>query len=105
MKKLFVCKHCKGRNSVKAGLRKNKSGWVQKYYCKDCKRYFINRRGFEKYRTSSEVITSALDLRAKGLSLGDIVDHLDQHYRIKVSRQTILDWQNKFGEKLTSPRH
>jgi transposase-like protein len=43
-----------------------------------------------------------LDLRAKGVSLSNIVDHLDQHHRTKVTRKTILDWQNKFGKKLKS---
>jgi len=36
------------------------------------------------------------------MSLADVVDHLDQHHRVKVSRKTILDWQNKFGKKLKS---
>jgi len=62
----------------------------------------VNREGFENFRHSPEVITAALDLRAKGLSLADVVDHLDQHHRVKVSRTTILDWQKKFGKKLKS---
>lgn len=84
------------------GLRKNKSGWVQKFYCPDCGKYFVNRKGFENFRNKVEVITAALDLRAKGLSLAEVVDHLDQHHRVKVTRKTILDWQNKFGKKLKS---
>jgi len=60
----------------------------------------VNRKGFENYRTKADIITAALDLRAKGLSLSDVVDHLDQHYEKKVSRQTILDWQKKFGSKV-----
>lgn len=62
----------------------------------------MNRKGFENFRHNPEVITSALDLRAKGLSLADIVDHLDQHYKKKVTRKTILDWQKKFGGKINS---
>lgn len=99
---MFICKHCKGHNAVKCGLRKNKSGFVQRYYCKDCKRYFVDRKGFESFRTKPEAITAALDLRAKGLSLSDVVDHLEQHHNVKVSRKTVLDWQNKFGKKLKS---
>ena len=99
---MFKCKHCKKNDVVKIGLRKNKSGWVQKYFCNTCKKYFVNRKGFENFRHSPEIITCALDLRAKGLSLSDVVDHLDQHHRVKVSRQTILDWQKKFGGKMKS---
>jgi len=99
---LFVCKFCKSKSAVKFGLRKNWSGFVQRYSCSDCGKTFVDRKGFENFRTKPEVITAALDLRAKGVSLADVVDHLDQHHRIKVSRQTILDWQNKFGKKLKS---
>jgi transposase-like protein len=96
------CPYCKKTSAVKFGLRKNESGWVQKYLCQDCERSFTDRKGFERFRTKSEVITAALDLRAKGVSLADVVDHIDQHHRIKVSRKTVLDWQNKFGKKLKS---
>lgn len=99
---MFVCKHCKNDSAVKSGLRKNKCGWVQRYFCNNCKKFFVNRKGFENFRTKAEIITVALDLRAKGLSLAAIVDHLDQHHRFKVTRKTVLDWQNKFGKKLKS---
>lgn len=96
------CPHCKKTSVVKFGLRKNKSGFVQKYLCHNCEMSFTDRQGFERFRTKSEAITAALDLRAKGMSLADIVDHIDQHHKVKVSRKTILDWQNKFGKKLKS---
>lgn len=99
---MFLCKNCKKNSAVKAGLRKNKVGFTQRYVCRNCNTYFVNRKGFENFRHSPEVITVALDLRAKGLSLRDVADHLDQHHRVKVTRMTILDWQNKFGQKLKS---
>ncbi len=99
---MFKCKFCKKNSAVKRGVKKNKSGWIPRYSCTSCGRWFVDRKGLESYRHTTEVITAALDLRAKGLSLADVVDHLDQHHRVKVSRQTILDWQNKFGEKLKS---
>jgi putative transposase len=99
---MFYCKKCKNHSAVKFGIRKNKVGFTQRYVCRDCNTYFVNRKGFENFRHKPEVITVALDLRAKGLSLRDVVDHLDQHHRVKVSRMTILDWQNKFGQKLKS---
>lgn len=96
------CPYCGKTSSVKYGLRKNKSGFVQKYLCLRCKKSYTDRKGFERFRNKTEVITAALDLRAKGVSLANIVDHLDQHHRTKVSRKTILDWQKRFGEKLKS---
>lgn len=99
---MFKCRFCKKHSAQKRGVQKNKSGWIPRYSCTNCGKWFVDRKGFERFRHSPEVITSALDLRAKGVSLADIVDHLDQHHRVKVSRTTILDWQNKFGKKLKS---
>jgi len=94
------CPKCKKCQSVRAGLRKNKSGFIQKYKCTACNHFFVKRNGFERMRTRPEIIVCALDMRAKGVSLGKIVDHIRVMYNFKVSRQTILDWQNRFGEKL-----
>ena len=94
---MFKCPNCKKTNSVKAGLRKNKSGFVQKYFCKECNKYFINRRGFENMRTNPEIVITALDLRAQGLSFGKIRKHILQKYNKKITRSTIFYWENKFG--------
>lgn len=91
------CPNCKKTNSVNAGIRKNKSGFVQRYLCNECETYFVDRKGFERMRTRPEIIVDALDLRAKGLSFGKIKDHISQKYNYKVSRAAILHWQNKFG--------
>ena len=87
-------------NSRKAGIRKNKSGFVQKYFCNECKKYFINRKGFENCQTKPEIIVDALDLRAKGMSFGKIVLHLNEKHKTNLKRSTILKWQNKFGEMI-----
>ena len=59
---MFVCKHCKKPSAIKQGLRKNKSGWVQKYFCTECKRYFSDRKGLDRYRHNIDVVSAALDL-------------------------------------------
>ena len=97
---MFICPKCKKTNSVKWGLRKNKSGFVQKYLCKDCGYLFVDRKGFERMRTNPEIIVTALDLRASGMSFGKICEHILKRYNKKVSRKTILDWQKKFGEMI-----
>src|SRR3989338_3582829 len=102
VKTMFKCKFCKKDSARRHSIRKNKTGLFSVYYCKKCNKYYTDRKGFERFRHSSEVITAALDLRAKGLSLADVVDHLDQHHRVQVTRKTILFWQNKFGQKLKS---
>lgn len=98
---MYECPKCKKTNSVKTGIRKNKSGFVQKYFCNECKKYFTKRNGFEKMKTKSEIIIDALDLRAKGLSFGKIADHIHQKYGVKIYRSNILYWQKKFGKMIT----
>jgi len=95
---MFRCPHCKKINSVKSGFRKNKNCFVQKYLCHECGKLFINRKGFEHCQTKPEIIVDALDLRAKGMSLGKIVDHINQKYKTNIQRGTVLKWQKKFGE-------
>jgi len=97
---MFRCPKCKKTNSVKVGLRKNKSGFVQKYFCNNCETYFVDRKGFENCQTKPEIIIEALDLRAKGMSLGKIVMHINQKFRTNITRGAVLKWQNKFGEMI-----
>ena len=99
---MFKCKRCKKNSAERRGVQKNKSGWISRYFCKSCGKWFVDREGFERHRINSDIISLALDLRAKGMSLADVVDHLDQHHKTKVTRQTIANWQSKFGKKLNS---
>jgi transposase-like protein len=87
-------------NSAKAGIRKNKSGFVQKYFCNECETFFVDRKGFENCQTKPEIIVDALDLRAKGMSFGKIILHLNQKYKTNLKRSTVLKWQNKFGKMI-----
>ena len=73
---MHKCPYCKKIDSVKAGLRKNKSGLVQRYLCNICKRYYVDRKGFENMQTKPEIIITALDLRAQGLSFGKICKYI-----------------------------
>lgn len=99
---MHKCPYCKKIDSVKAGLRKNKSGFVQRYFCNKCKKLFIDRKGFENVQTKPEIIVTALDLRAQGLSYGKISKHIFEKYNVKISRSCILQWQNKFGEMINN---
>jgi putative transposase len=96
----MICPKCKSQSVVKHGFVKRRQGLTRRYLCKECGRKFIKDDGFKQFRHNPKIITAALDLRAKGLSLADVVDHLDQHHSVKVCRKTILDWQKKFGGKL-----
>jgi len=90
------CKYCNSSNIIKLGFRCNKRGNVQRYLCKDCRRKFSINTGFEKTKGDPKVITLAMDLYFKGVSLRKIVDHLKQFYGVKVTHVAILKWIQKY---------
>jgi putative transposase len=93
----IACRFCSSTDVVKQGLRKNKGGEVQRFKCKACRRRFtLCENGFRKMEYKPEIVTLALDLYFKGLSYRDIVDHLGQFYKIKVTHPTIINWVKRF---------
>ncbi len=88
---LNLCKFCDSGNIIKKGLPKNKSGNLQIYKCNDCKRKFTANFGFEKMRYRDVIITRALTMYYRGMSVRDIADCLEQE-EIEVSYRTIYNW-------------
>jgi transposase-like protein len=92
----LVCKYCGSQNLIKRGIRKNKFGNVQRFSCKDCGKRFVINVGFEKMKATPQVVTVALDLYFKGISLRKIVDHLEQFYSVKVTHVAVFKWIKKY---------
>jgi transposase-like protein len=96
-----ICK--KTDNVIKRGIRFNRYGRTQRYYCKSCKRRFTGRKtGFKGMKNRSDVIAASLDLYYRGLSLRQIVQHLETSYKIKISHSSIYYWIKKYVELITS---
>ncbi|MFY3742222.1 MAG: transposase-like protein/predicted RNA-binding Zn-ribbon protein involved in translation (DUF1610 family) [Candidatus Nitrosomirales archaeon] len=93
----FECPKCKGSTIVKHGVRHTKHGTdIQRYTCKDCQFRFASNSGFEKARADPKVITAALDLYFKGISLRKVTDHVKQFHGIEVSHVAVIKWIRKF---------
>ncbi len=93
----FECPKCKGSTIVKHGIRHTKHGTdIQRYSCKDCHHRFAVNSGFEKARADPKVITAALDLYFKGISLRKVCDHVKQFHGIEVSHVAVIKWIRKF---------
>ena len=96
-----ICRFCGSDEVVKVGYRKNKHGKVQRYKCKNCGRKFsISEDGFRKMEYRPEIVTLALDLYFKGVSLRKIADHIRQFHGLRVSHVTIYYWIRKYVELL-----
>jgi len=100
MKNGIECKHCQSKDAIKYGHRYNKKGEVQVYSCKSCKKTFTETTTFSKMKHKEKVITVALDLYMKGVSLRKIKDHLEQIHDVRVSHVTILNWIKKYSSLL-----
>lgn len=87
------CRFCESGKAVKCGHRYNKK---QIYKCKSCNCKFTENDGFIKMRHSPELITTALDLYYKGLSLRKISNHFRESKDIKVSHMAIFSWVKKY---------
>lgn len=95
------CPKCKlSEQVVKDGKRYNKSGLIQKYLCRSCNYRFILNIGFEHSKKNPRIITLAIDLYFKGVSLRKVADHIKQFHGIKVDHTSVLDWIHRFADEV-----
>jgi len=89
------CRYCGSSNLKKDGIRRNKNGDIQKFYCRDCRHYFTVNIGFERMKHNPQAITSAMQLYFSGESLRNTMKSL-RLLGVEVSYRTILNWINKY---------
>ncbi len=92
---LQVCQICGSNNVVKDGLRHNKYGDIQVYLCRDCGKHFTINLGFERMKSTPQIITSALQLYFSGASLRKCAEFLKLQ-GVKVSYVAVYKWINKY---------
>jgi transposase-like protein len=92
---LTECLCCGSNNIVKDGVRKNKSGNIQIFYCQNCNHYFTFNIGFEKMKHNPQAITSAIQLYFSGESLRNTQKSL-RLLGVQVSHKTIFMWIKKY---------
>jgi putative transposase len=92
---LTECIFCGSSNIVKDGVRKNKAGTIQKFYCRDCNHYFTFNIGFERMRHNPQAVTSAMQLYFSGESLRNTMKSL-RLLGVQVSHQTVYKWIQKY---------
>jgi|SRR3989344_2443598 len=91
------CPNCKSMYISKRGFRRNKSGKKQRYLCNKCNFLFIKKDGFERMRHDKKIIARAIHMHNDGLSLFQVKNHLWQHDGVKVSRETVREWCDKYS--------
>jgi len=95
------CQFCGSSKLRKYGVRRNKSGDLQRFLCEYCKRTFSINVAFEKMRHNPQAITSAMQLYFSGESLRNTQKSL-RLLGVKVSYQTIFKWIRKYSALMQS---
>ena len=93
--KIDSCQKCNSSNIKKAGIRKNKSGNIQLFECKDCNSKFSINLGFEGMRATPDQITMAMNLYFNGESSRKVKQSLILT-GVKVSHITVQNWIKKY---------
>ena len=92
---LTQCVYCGSSKLIKKGIRKNKTGNIQKFLCQDCHKYMTFNIGFERMKHNPQAITSAMQLYFSGESLRNTMRSL-KLLGVEVSYRTILNWIKKY---------
>lgn len=94
----LACESCHSTEVVCRGIRRNKSGNVQRYVCRVCRFRFVGRDGFQRRRADPEKIALALDLYFRGMSVRKVRDHIRDVYGLKISHVAIYRWIVHYGK-------
>jgi transposase-like protein len=92
---ITACIYCQSTHLKKFGIRHNKSGDIQRFYCLDCHRAFSLNLGFERMKHNPQAITTAMQMYFSGESLRNTAKTL-QLIGAKVSHQTVYNWIEKY---------
>jgi len=92
---LHVCQICGSNKVVRDGLRHNKYGDIQVFFCRDCGKHFTVNLGFERMKSTPQIITSALQLYFSGASLRKCAEFLKLQ-GVKVSYVAVYKWIHKY---------
>jgi transposase-like protein len=89
------CPECNSGNVVKRGIRKQKFGSKQLYFCKHCGKRFADQT--LKYKIHSpRVIYHALNYYNLGYTLKESSKLVNRRFKVKTGKSTIHPWINEF---------
>jgi len=94
------CLFCQGKNVVKAGQRFKREGRVQKYYCKNCRRYFCSSPMLHK-TYSPAIILNGITLYNLGHKLDVAHKKLGSQFKQSVPKSTLHSWLKQYEDICT----
>src|SRR5206468_5484180 len=98
-KPITTCPYCRSTKVIRKGVRENKYGDVQLFFCKHCRKKFSPL--VSKHKSFPlRIILESLTLYNRLFTLEEIAARLTRKYGITVSRQNIRNWIDGFSEYL-----
>lgn len=88
------CKFCGSAKVIKYGRYKD----VQRLYCNDCKRKFVDNNAIPKMQTPTETVSDALNMYYEGMSLNEIRRNFIQQDNNYISKVSPYNWVKRFTE-------
>jgi len=95
--KTDLCAKCRSGNIRKDGIRRNRSGDIQRLRCLECRHRFSINLGFEGMRATPEQITMAMNLYFNGESSRKVAQSIALT-GVNVSHVTVQKWNRKYVE-------
>lgn len=92
------CIYCHSTNVRKHSIRHNKSGEVQRYFCRDCNRKYSHTPKTHKCRA----VVEAINLHFDGVPYTQISKTIAETADTKVSEATISDWVDRYSSIVKS---
>jgi len=92
---ITACIFCQSTNLKKFGLRHNKYGDLQRFFCVSCQRTFSVNLGFEKMKHNPQAVTTAMQLYFSGESLRNTARSL-RLLGVNASHKTVFMWIKKY---------
>jgi transposase-like protein len=89
------CVFCHSENIKKFGVRRNKSGNIQRFLCDNCEKTFSVNIGFERMKHNPQAVTTAMQLYFSGESLRNTMKSL-RLLGVEVSHKTVYMWIKKY---------
>ncbi len=90
------CKHCRSDKIVRQGTRRNKSGVVQRFVCRACKKTFSANFGFRYRQFDPAIVSEAIHLFYSGMSSRSVADALKVR-GIDVDGSTVRRWVERYS--------
>src|SRR3989344_817816 len=89
------CVYCRKKNVIKKGRQKIRFGFKQVFYCKDCKRRFIDE-GLSNKMYSTKIIVNSLSYYNLGNTLEETAKLVNKQFRVRISKSSVFEWLNEF---------